>query len=118
MSGKDATEREIEEFLWEFSQIRVWFVVEREKNIETRDLLGLSPMQIKDEIMSLGVSNYFSGPEPDDSGSEGEVWVFGKDIEERPIYIKLKVFTTSRGAKGGKCISFHVAAEEMIFPYN
>lgn len=41
--------------------------------------------------------------------------VFGKDIEEKLIYIKLKV--KNKTQKHVLCVSFHYAKEKMIFPY-
>jgi len=43
------------------------------------------------------------------------LFVFGKDIEEKLIYIKLKVKNKSQ--KHVLCVSFHYAKEKMIFPY-
>ena len=43
------------------------------------------------------------------------LFVFGKDIEEKLIYIKLKV--KNKTQKHVLCVSFHYAKEKMIFPY-
>lgn len=43
------------------------------------------------------------------------LFVFGKDINDRQIYIKLKIKGNQR--KYVLCVSFHYAEERMSFPY-
>lgn len=43
------------------------------------------------------------------------LFVFGKDINGRLVYIKLKIRENERGHV--VCVSFHYAKERMLFPY-
>lgn len=43
------------------------------------------------------------------------LFVFGKDINDRQIYIKLKI--KDDPIKHVICVSFHYAEEKMLFPY-
>lgn len=43
------------------------------------------------------------------------LFVFGKDINEKQIYIKLKIKENQK--KYVLCVSFHYAEEKMSFPY-
>ena len=44
----------------------------------------------------------------------GEMWVFGKDIRGREVYIKIMI----SGLSGQTiCISFHIAESPMKYPF-
>jgi hypothetical protein len=77
--------------------------------------MGLNKQTQKDEIFSLTVEDYVSGPNPD-KDLPGQIWVFGKMIEGIEVYIKLKIDLTDKG-KIAKCISFHSAEYELRYPY-
>lgn len=88
--------------------------VPREAFIKTLTLLGITRRICYDELLSLSVEDYCQGPE-NDRDRPGEVWVFGRHLEGKEIYIKLKL------AKAGKetiakCLSFHVAEFPLCFP--
>ncbi len=52
----------------------------------------------------------------DDSGAVPPLlFVFGKDINKRQVYIKLKIKDVSK--KKVLCLSFHYAENKMNFPY-
>ena len=80
--------------------------VPRTKNIRSIAQLGFTISDVKDTLMDLVPSDYYSGPDTD-RDREGMVWVFKKNIDGLKIYIKLKI------RQGGSrtdlvCISFHV----------
>lgn len=77
--------------------------------------LGLTKQDRKNEILSLSVTDYCSGPEPD-MDKPGHVWMFGKQINGRNVYIKLKI-AHAGGIKIAKCLSFHAAKFPLCFPY-
>lgn len=77
--------------------------------------LGLNKQTQKDEILSLTVEDYCSGPNPD-KDLPGQIWVFGKVIGAQEIYIKLKIAEIG-SEKIAKCISFHPADHKLCFPY-
>jgi hypothetical protein len=44
----------------------------------------------------------------------GEMWVFGKDVQGREVYIKVMITgVTSQTI----CISFHIAEHPLIYPF-
>jgi len=76
--------------------------------------LGITKFVAFQEILSLSIENYCSGPEPD-KDRPGYIWEFGKDIEGKEVYIKLKI--AEIGAKKyAKCISFHKARFPQCYP--
>ncbi len=90
------------------------YVIPRDKNQQALADLGLTRQNRFEIIMSLSVLNYCSGPEPD-RDKPGHVWTFGKIVEGKSVYIKLKVANTDRG-QIAKCISFHAAEFPLTFP--
>lgn len=109
---------QIREFLMEFKEIivkRGLDVIPRTENIEALAALGLTKKDRKNEILSLSVADYCSGPEPD-VDRQGHIWVFGKEINGINIYIKLKMAQVGE-MKIAKCLSFHTAKFPLCFPY-
>lgn len=104
-------------FLREFKRIivdRGLDVISRRKNNDALSELGLTRKNRRDEILTISVENYCSGPEPDHD-RPGEVWVFGKQIGSANVYIKLKIAQVGE-RKIAKCISFHPAKHPICYP--
>ena len=84
---------EVKTFLEQFNvkaQIfGIRFRNDREKNKETLRLLEISPLQREVIVKNLQVQDYVEGPIIDVLNKEGEMWVFGKDVKEREVYIKI-----------------------------
>ena len=120
--GKASADR-VRSFLKEFKMIasaQGMYVIERVKNTAALAELGLTAGNRVDEILSLSVADYCGGPEKDLNG-EGEVWMFGRQIADKEVYIKLKIVAI-KGPKNGeqkiaKCISFHSAEFPLRFPH-
>ncbi len=89
-------------------------IVSRRENIKALAALGLTKKNCKDEILSLSVSDYCKGPEPD-KDKPGNIWVFGKKIGGKEVYIKLKIAVVGK-ERVAKCISFHIANFPLSFP--
>lgn len=109
--------QQIQNFLREFKSIATTgdiYVIPREKNQQALADLGLTRKNRTDIIMALSVIDYCRGPEPD-RDKPGFIWEFGKIIEGRPVYIKLKIAETD-GGKIARCISFHAAEFPLAFP--
>ncbi|MBW1900552.1 MAG: type II toxin-antitoxin system MqsR family toxin [Deltaproteobacteria bacterium] len=115
--GKTEKER-IGNFLKEFKKIatqgRGIDLISRRKNLESLAGLGLTKQNCRDEILSLSVADYCSGPKPD-RDRPGKIWEFGKTIVAREIYIKLKIAQVGT-EKIAKCLSFHAAEFPLHFP--
>jgi len=113
---RDAQPLEITFFLKlfkEFAQSNFYFV-DRPKSIDCLANLGITVPQAKNEIMSLTYEDYHRGPLPDKGTTGGELWEFGKRIEGKEIFIRLKVVLQYNMAK---CQSFHVAEKPMQYPH-
>jgi hypothetical protein len=109
----------IQRFLLDFKKIAVAngvYVVERKdgKNQKTLLNLGLTKKNREDIIKTLSVTDYCNGPELD-KDKPGYIWEFGKIIDGREVYIKLKL-VESEGATQALCISFHEAEFALCFP--
>ena len=113
------TETNIREFLKEFKKIvvsgRGLDIINRLETREALADLGLTKNNLKEEILGLSVEDYCEGPEPD-RDRPGDIWIFGKQIFGREIYIKLKIAWVGEG-KIAKCLSFHPASYPLPFPY-
>jgi len=115
----EAKKESIRRFLREFKQIatsgRGVDIIDRGKNIQALARLGLTKRNCREEILTLSVQDYCDGPKPD-KDRPGEIWEFGKLMEEREVYIKLKIARV-KGVKLAKCISFHEAEWSLCFPF-
>lgn len=91
--------------------------VDRDKTDRTLIYLGLTRANCKEELMSLSVLDYTSGPDPDFSKPDrAPLWVFGKILKGEEIYIKLKV-VEGPARDSAICISFHIAEEPLSYPF-
>ena len=88
--------------------------VNRKDHQKSLASLGFTRDDCEREILSLTSENYCRGPEPDKSLG-GEIWEFGKVIEGREVYIKLKIAEVA-SEKFAKCISFHPAESPLCYP--
>ncbi|MEA3442922.1 MAG: hypothetical protein U9R04_05600 [Chloroflexota bacterium] len=94
---------------------QAWVLVSRGENKECIARLGFKYQDIRDSILALSVSDYCEGP-CQDYDQRGELWVFGKIIEGREIYIKLKL--ASFGSLSMvRIVSFHFAKESLGYPF-
>ena len=106
----------VQSFLDQFCELLddgLFFLVNRNKNEETRISLGYTVKNIQQELATLTIENYCSGPEKNDE-FPGQVMVFGKIISGKEIYIKLAVTDKTGENNTAVCISFHFAD----FPMN
>lgn len=68
---------------------------------------------VVERLKELTVSEYSETLIDKDDDKPPLLFVFGKDINGKQVYIKLKI----KGAKRVLCLSFHYAKHEMGFPY-
>ncbi|MGL5619365.1 MAG: toxin [Tannerellaceae bacterium] len=112
------TQQDVASFLSTFitksKTIGIVFRGDRLKNQQTLADLEINALQRTEEVLSLLVENYSSGPVKDTLNRGEDLWVFGKKVKGREIYIKITV-----GNYGDKtfCISFHVAEFKMSYPF-
>jgi hypothetical protein len=86
---------------------------ERE-NVETILALGLKRIHIKEILRQLRTEDYSQGPLPDTLYQQSPMWVFGKMVKEKEIYIKIQLGPPNTETV---CISFHFAEQKMNYPF-
>lgn len=109
---------EVKAFLEQFNiKAQVFGIIFRDDRQKNRKaLLELDITQLQRELIvkSLLPQDYVEGPVIDVLNKEGEMWVFGKDVKEREVYIKITL-----GYENGQtiCISFHIAEHPLVYPF-
>ena len=112
------TNEEVKAFLDQFNikaqVFGIRFRDDREKNKETLQELEISPIQREVIVKSLQPQDYVEGPVIDVLNKEAEMWVFGKDVKGREVYIKITL-----GYENCQtiCISFHIAEHPLTYPF-
>ena len=87
-----------------------------EKNRTTMLTLLMDKAELEEVLANLTPENYSQGPEPDeDPAKKGDVWVFGTELQNREVYIKVKLIEAS-GDETPVCLSFHFAEYGMQYP--
>ncbi len=113
-----ATKPQIEGFLYSFKFLAQNFTqfhfVERGENMQSLAELGITIPQAINTIIKLTPQNYSVGPEKDDYFPKNNIWIFGSDIDDEEIYIKLSDNFKHNIAK---CISFHKSTGRINYPY-
>ena len=114
MTTKDDVERFLAQFHTKMKVFGIIYRDDRGKNQKTLEELEIMPSQRKVVIEKLKVKDYVQGPLVDELNKIGEMWVFGKDIKGREIYIKIMM-----GVPGSNtiCISFHLAEHPLKYPF-
>jgi hypothetical protein len=112
------TKEEVESFLNELhTKMKIFGILfrdDRGKNQATLQELEIVPSYRTVVIENLCVEDYVQGPVVDELNRLGEMWVFGKDVKGREIYIKVMI---SGVISQTICISFHIAAHPLIYPF-
>jgi hypothetical protein len=112
------TNKEVESFLNELhTKMKIFGILfrdDRGKNQATLQELEIVPSYRTVVIENLRVEDYVQGPVVDELNRLGEMWVFGKDVKGREIYIKVMI---SGGTSQTICISFHIAEHPLIYPF-
>lgn len=109
---------EVKAFLEQFNikaqVFGILFRDDRQKNRKALLELDITQMQRELIVKSLLPQDYVEGPVIDVLNKEGEMWVFGKDVKEREVYIKITL-----GYENGQtiCISFHIAEHPLVYPF-
>ena len=111
-------ERHIEEFLRDFKQkkkvYQILFRDDRGKNQQTLLDLEITPSKREEVIDSIKVADYVEGPIKECLYNGADMWIFGKQVKGREIYIKI---TMGDPGKSVICISFHIAERNLSYPF-
>ncbi|HEX5170799.1 MAG TPA: hypothetical protein VFW11_16610 [Cyclobacteriaceae bacterium] len=113
-----ATEAEIGAFLRDFKfklnfRDRIAFL-SRSKNFNTIKDLELSVLGVKEELKKIEVVDYCQGPLEEVVFEGMPMWVFGRTIKIREVYIKI---TMGKKDEDPICISFHFSEFPMTYPF-
>ena len=113
-----ASQQEVETFLKELKVkidiLGILFLDNRGKNQQTLHDLEISPVKRKELISSLKVDDYSQGPLDEKMRGILPMWVFGKQVKKKEMYIKVSRGTDNNSAV---CISFHFAEHPMNYPF-
>ena len=108
----------VETFLKGFKEkmqiTRVFFRDDRGKNAKALTDLELRPIDREAVLQNLKVEDYSEGPLEDTLYKGSELWIFGKEIKQSEVYIKISM---GYGHGGVLCISFHIAERPMNYPF-
>ena len=112
------TKEDVQSFLEQFHEkMKVFGIIYRDdrgKNQKALEELEIVPSFRKVVIENLTAEDYVEGPVIDTLNKLGEMWVFGKDVKNREVYIKIMI-----SDYGGQtiCISFHLAETSLKYPF-
>ena len=111
------TSEEVQKFLQDFKvKLDIWGVIfrdDRGKNAQALLDLDITPIYREKVLKELSAADYYEGPRIESLYGGADMWVFGKTIKGREVYIKITL-----GFTGAQviCISFHVAEHSMEYP--
>ncbi len=92
-----------------------WLLVPRAENKECILQLGFNYQDINETLLGLSVEDYCEGP-CRDRDQQGDLWIFGKIIENKAIYIKMKLASFGP-LRLVRVISFHFADHTLEHPF-
>lgn len=108
---------EVAFFLKNFKEkMSFWDVIfrdDRGKNTQTLAELELRPIERKNILEKLETKDYSEGPLEEKLYGGTDMWVFGKFIKKREVYIKITMGAMNNSVI---CISFHLAEHKMNYP--
>ena len=79
--------------------------------------LDYNSEDVVNRLKELNVAEYSETKIDKDDLNPPLLFVFGKDINRRLVYMKLKIKKKENLRKHILCVSFHYAKEKMKFPY-
>ena len=112
-----STLREVEHYLRDFktklSIFSVFFIDRNKNSTKTLLKLGISGANRLACLHELEPTDYVEGPIANQLQTDPPLWVFGRTIRHREIYIKV---TLGRPNSSVLCISFHLAEYPLRYP--
>jgi hypothetical protein len=115
-----ATWEEVERFLIDFNyKMGFWGLLIRVdrtdlKNTTTLLALEFNHVHVKRILAELRSEDYSQGPLADKLYGHSDMWVFGKILRGREVYIKIQAGLPRSETI---CISFHFAEHRMNYPF-
>lgn len=113
-----ASKEQVKNYLKEFKvKMDIWDIVfldDRGKNSQTLADLELMPNDRKKILEKLEVEDYCQGPLEETQYGGSEMWVFGRTMRGKEIYIKITLGIENTSVI---CISFHIAEYPMEYQF-
>jgi hypothetical protein len=113
-----STEDEIEAYLKNFKEkMRFWDILfrdDRGKNAKALSDLELRPIERINIIETLETKDYSEGPLEEKLYGGADMWVFGKTVKKKEVYIKITMGAMNCSVI---CISFHISQHKMKYPF-
>ncbi|MBO0460182.1 MULTISPECIES: hypothetical protein [unclassified Enterococcus] len=107
---KYTVEKFLQELKKEYIAGNFQFIRRRNQKIDYLRSFGWTPTIFFEYLCdNLSYKDFLNGPVCDYNGTPGDIWEFGKYINEIEFYIKIKSY------KGMKCLSFHEATMPCIY---
>ena len=112
-----STEAAVSTFLKDFKEkMAFWDVLfrdDRGKNAQALVDIELRPIERKAILEAIETKDYSEGPLKETLYGGADMWVFGKTVKKKEVYIKITM-----GVFGNSviCISFHLAQHKMQYP--
>lgn len=113
MASKHEVETYLKELKMKMEIFGILFLDDRGKNQQTLHDLEISPAKRKEIISLLKAEDYSQGPLNEKMRAILPMWVFGKEVKKKEVYIKVSMGIENNAAV---CISFHLAEHPMNYP--
>lgn len=114
MADKKIVENFLREFKVKMGIFSVLFLNDRLKNIQALSELEITPKYREEILEKLQVQDYSQGPLNETQYGGTLMWVFGKQIKNHEVYIKITLGMENTSVL---CISFHIAEHTMNYPF-
>ncbi len=114
MASKQEVETYLKELKVKMKIFGVMFFDDRGKNQQTLHDLEISPAKRKEILYSLNADDYSQGPLDEKMHGILPMWVFGKRVKKKEVYIKISMGIENNEAV---CISFHIAEHPMNYSF-
>lgn len=109
---------EVQLFLNQFKdKMNIWDILfrnDRGKNADTLAELEITFTDVRKILQKLEFEDYSEGPLEDKLHQIADMWVFGKQVKNREVYIKISM---GRFGSSTICISFHFSEKSMKYPF-
>lgn len=92
----------------------ILFRDDRGKNTQTLLDLEITSMKRIEIIMNLEETDFIDGPLKDTLYKISDMWIFGKTVKKKEVYIKISMGTNDNCAI---CISFHIAEHKLAYKF-
>jgi hypothetical protein len=113
MATKDEILAFLRDFHYKMDYYGIWVRDDRGKNAQTLLDLEITPEYRKKVLKSIVAEDYSEGPKEEKLYGNADMWIFGKTVKGREIYIKISMGMINANVI---CISFHIAEYSMVYP--